>query len=97
MRALSAARGLAGTIAPVQCPPSSSLRWALWVFAAALLLKAAMPMLASASAQAQGKAVVESARSTASRWARSTGMTRWRSIRRPQPTIWPITATSTAR
>ena len=37
--------------------PSS--RWALWVFAAALLLKAAMPMLASASAHAQGKAVVE--------------------------------------
>ena len=37
--------------------PSS--RWALWVFAAALLLKAAMPMLASASAYAQGKAVVE--------------------------------------
>ena len=35
------------------------LRWALWVFAAALLLKAAMPMLASASAHAQGKAVVE--------------------------------------
>jgi hypothetical protein len=37
--------------------PSS--RWALWVFAAALLLKAAMPLLASASAQAQGKALVE--------------------------------------
>jgi hypothetical protein len=37
--------------------PSS--RWALWVFAAALLLKAAMPMLASASAHVQGKAVVE--------------------------------------
>ena len=36
-----------------------SLRWALWVFAAVLLLKAAMPMLASASAHAQGKAVVE--------------------------------------
>ena len=36
-----------------------SSRWALWVFAAALLLKAAMPMLASASAHAQGKAVVE--------------------------------------
>lgn len=34
-------------------------RWALWVFAAVLLLKAAMPMLASASAHAQGKAVVE--------------------------------------
>lgn len=37
----------------------TSSRWALWVFAAALLLKAAMPMLASASAHAQGKAVVE--------------------------------------
>jgi hypothetical protein len=34
-------------------------RWALWVFAAALLLKAAMPMLANASAQAQGKTLVE--------------------------------------
>lgn len=37
--------------------PSS--RWALWVFAAALLLKAAMPLLASASAQLQGKTLVE--------------------------------------
>jgi hypothetical protein len=37
--------------------PSS--RRALWVFAAALLLKAAMPLLASASAQMQGKALVE--------------------------------------
>ena len=34
-------------------------RWALWVFAAALLLKAAMPLLASASAQMQGKTLVE--------------------------------------
>lgn len=34
-------------------------RWALWVFAAALLLKSAMPFLASASAQLQGKALVE--------------------------------------
>ncbi|CAN5838226.1 hypothetical protein BH11PSE8_BH11PSE8_14500 [soil metagenome] len=34
-------------------------RWALWVFAAALLLKSVMPMLASASAQAQGKTLVE--------------------------------------
>lgn len=34
-------------------------RWALWLFAAALLLKAAMPMLATASAQLQGKALVE--------------------------------------
>lgn len=37
--------------------PSS--RWALWAFAAALLLKSAMPWLASASAQRQGKALVE--------------------------------------
>jgi hypothetical protein len=36
-----------------------SPRWALWVFAAALLLKAAMPLLASASAQMQGKTLVE--------------------------------------
>ena len=34
-------------------------RWSLWVFAAALLLKSAMPFLASASAQLQGKALVE--------------------------------------
>jgi hypothetical protein len=33
--------------------------WPLWLFAAALLLKSALPMLASASAQLQGKAVVE--------------------------------------
>ena len=37
--------------------PSS--HWALWVFAAALLLKSAMPWLASASAQLQGKTLVE--------------------------------------
>ncbi len=37
--------------------PSS--RWALWVFAAALLLKSAMPWLAQASAQMQGKTLVE--------------------------------------
>lgn len=37
--------------------PSS--RWALWLFAAALLLKASMPLLASASAQLQGKTLVE--------------------------------------
>ena len=37
--------------------PSS--RWALWAFAAALLLKSAMPWLASASAQMQGKTLVE--------------------------------------
>jgi hypothetical protein len=36
-----------------------SLRWPLWLFAAALLLKSAMPFLASASAQMQGKALVE--------------------------------------
>ena len=36
-----------------------SPRWALWVFAAALLLKSAMPWLASASAQMQGKTLVE--------------------------------------
>lgn len=34
-------------------------RWTLWVFAAALLLKAAMPFLATASAHMQGKALVE--------------------------------------
>ncbi|HEY4069523.1 MAG TPA: DUF2946 family protein [Burkholderiaceae bacterium] len=34
-------------------------RWALWVFAAALLLKSAMPLLASVSAQMQGKTLVE--------------------------------------
>jgi hypothetical protein len=47
-----------GTISGVKFRHPSS-RWTLWVFAAALLLKAAMPMLASASAHAQGKAVVE--------------------------------------
>jgi hypothetical protein len=36
-----------------------SSRWALWVFAAALLLKSAMPFLASASAHMQAKALVE--------------------------------------
>ena len=34
-------------------------RWAAWAFAFALLLKAAVPMLASASASAQGKTLVE--------------------------------------
>ena len=34
-------------------------RWAAWAFALALLLKAAVPMLASASAQMQGKALAE--------------------------------------
>ena len=37
--------------------PSS--RWALWAFALALLLKAAMPLLATASAELQGKTLVE--------------------------------------
>jgi hypothetical protein len=36
-----------------------SSRWALWVLAAALLLKSAMPFLADAAAQAQGKTLVE--------------------------------------
>ena len=36
-----------------------STRFALWVAVCALLLKAAVPMLASASAQAQGKTLVE--------------------------------------
>ena len=36
-----------------------SPRWGLWVFVAALLLKSAMPWLASASAQIQGKTLVE--------------------------------------
>jgi hypothetical protein len=36
-----------------------SSRWALWAFAAALLLKSAMPFLASASAHMQGKALAE--------------------------------------
>lgn len=37
--------------------PSS--RWALWAFAAALLLQSAMPWLANASAQLQGRTLVE--------------------------------------
>jgi hypothetical protein len=36
-----------------------STRFALWLFACALLLKAAVPLLASASAGTQGKALVE--------------------------------------
>jgi hypothetical protein len=52
-------RAACGKIRSVKfCKPSSS-RWALWLFAAALLLKAAMPLLASASAQLQGKTLVE--------------------------------------
>ena len=38
--------------------PSTS-RWAAWGFALLLLLKAAVPMLATFSAQAQGKALAE--------------------------------------
>jgi DUF2946 family protein len=38
---------------------SSFLRWALWLAAFALLLKAAVPMLATASAHVQGKTLVE--------------------------------------
>ena len=38
---------------------TASNRWAAWAFALALLLKAAMPMLASGSAHLQGKALVE--------------------------------------
>ncbi|KNZ31333.1 MAG: hypothetical protein AD742_17320 [Methylibium sp. NZG] len=34
-------------------------RWAAWAFAVLLLLKAAVPLLASASAQLQGKTLVE--------------------------------------
>jgi hypothetical protein len=34
-------------------------RWALWAFAVALVLKTAVPLLASASAHIQGKALVE--------------------------------------
>ena len=37
----------------------SANRWALWAFAMALLLKAAMPLLAAASAELQGKTLVE--------------------------------------
>jgi hypothetical protein len=36
-----------------------SRHWALWAFTAALLLKSAMPLLATASAQLQGKQLVE--------------------------------------
>jgi hypothetical protein len=38
---------------------SLTKRWALWAFAMALLLKAAMPLLATASAELQGKTLVE--------------------------------------
>lgn len=51
-----------GTIRPMTrrqpwLPPLQ--RWALWAFALALLLKAAVPLLATASAHAQGKTLVE--------------------------------------
>lgn len=38
---------------------SAASRWAAWAFALALLLKAAVPMLATVSAQLQGKTLVE--------------------------------------
>lgn len=38
---------------------SLTQRWAPWAFAMALLLKAAMPLLATASAELQGKTLVE--------------------------------------
>ena len=44
---------------PRRCRPITSSRWALWLFAAALVLKAATPLLATASAELQGRAVVE--------------------------------------
>lgn len=40
-------------------PSSRRASLSIWVFAAALLLKSAMPWLASASAQLQGKTLVE--------------------------------------
>jgi hypothetical protein len=42
-------------------PPSALIRsrFALWLFACALLLKAAVPLLASVSAEARGLALVE--------------------------------------
>ncbi len=51
--------GILATVNTPQLKPFTRRRWALWLFAAALLLKAAMPMLASASAQQQGKTLVE--------------------------------------
>jgi len=55
---LRSGRSVSGTIAAVNLRHLSS-RWALWAFAVALLLKAAMPLLATASAHAQGKTLVE--------------------------------------
>lgn len=40
-------------------PTVRRLRWPLWAFAALLLLRAAMPMLATASAGLQGRDLVE--------------------------------------
>ncbi|HEU4458782.1 MAG TPA: DUF2946 family protein [Methylibium sp.] len=39
--------------------PPTIARWTAWVFALALLLKAAVPMLAGAAAEAQGRTLVE--------------------------------------
>lgn len=41
------------------CLPRSLKRWTPWVFALALLLKAAVPLLAVGAAHAQGKTLVE--------------------------------------
>jgi hypothetical protein len=51
-------RSVSDTINVVNFRHPSS-RWALWAFAVALLLRAAMPLLATASAHAQGKTMVE--------------------------------------
>ncbi len=48
-----------GRIAAVNTRHPPTRRWALWAFAVALLLKAAMPLLATASAELQGKTLVE--------------------------------------
>lgn len=53
-----AAQRTPDTIATVNRRHPSS-RWAICAFAVALLLRAAMPLLATASAHAQGKALVE--------------------------------------
>lgn len=55
-----AKEGLAQSRPMSRRPPLPfSSRFALWLFACALLLKAAVPLLASASAEVQGKALVE--------------------------------------
>ena len=48
-----------GTIAPHMCLRSWFTRAACWVVAASLLLKAAVPLLATAAAQVQGRTLVE--------------------------------------